>query len=203
MADDVGFSPNPFQGFLTLANCKPCIRKSKNIGDWIAGFTSKKLNKDKVGEERLIYLMKVTNKVTYKEYWNNPEFDCKKPILHSDFVEDKAGDNIYKPNAEQSGGFEQIDNKNHFSEDKAHDLSGINVLISNHFFYFGGKPITIPDEIRPNVPRSQSAHGSRTYNEEKIFQLINYIETKYPMGLINKPLTWPKDKNCENGSCIK
>ena len=198
MADDTGFAPNPFQGFLTLANCKPCFRQSKKIGDWIAGFTSKRLNNEKIGEEKLIYLMKVTNKVTYEEYWNTPEFECKKPKLDSVNVEDKAGDNIYKPNNEHTGGFEQIANKNHFYYDKEHDLTGKNVLISDHFYYFGGKPITIPDEFRPKIPNGQSAHGSRTYDENKILQLIDYIESKYPMGVINMPLKWPKDKNGDN-----
>ena len=37
MTRDYGFAPNPFFGFCTLANCKPKIRKSANVGDWIIG----------------------------------------------------------------------------------------------------------------------------------------------------------------------
>ncbi len=116
MTTDSGFAPNPFHGFLTLANCKPSIRKSKKEGDWIAGFTSKELNGDLIGEERLVYLMQVTNKIPYKDYWNDPLYKLKKPNLSSLQTIDKAGDNIYKPlksNAELNTDFEQIPNKNH------------------------------------------------------------------------------------------
>lgn len=34
---DFGFAPNPFHGVCTLATCKPRIRASANIDDWILG----------------------------------------------------------------------------------------------------------------------------------------------------------------------
>ena len=45
LTNDGGFAPNPFWGALTLATCKPQIRLSKRIGDWIAGFSSGTLNR--------------------------------------------------------------------------------------------------------------------------------------------------------------
>jgi hypothetical protein len=72
MINDSGFAPNPFHGLLTLANCKPYFRKHKKEGDWIAGFTSQGLNGDIVGDERLIFLMKVTSKIDYGKYWGIP-----------------------------------------------------------------------------------------------------------------------------------
>lgn len=67
MTHDTGFAPNPFHNYLTLANCKASIRKIKDtiIGQWIAGFTSEFLCGHKVGEERLIFLMKVKEQLTY------------------------------------------------------------------------------------------------------------------------------------------
>lgn len=81
--NDSGFAPNPFGGVMTLATCKPMIRKSKRIDDWIAGFTSGKLNGDPVGRERLIYLMQVTGKIAFEEYCNNTSYDIKKPVTDS------------------------------------------------------------------------------------------------------------------------
>lgn len=52
MTDDTGFAPNPFFGILTLATCKPGIRLTKKVGDYIAGFTSERLCKDLPGNER-------------------------------------------------------------------------------------------------------------------------------------------------------
>ena len=38
---DIGFAPNPFFGYCTLANCKPVIRRTSKIGDWIVGISAK------------------------------------------------------------------------------------------------------------------------------------------------------------------
>jgi len=94
---DAGFAPNPFFGVLTLATCKPQIRKSKKVGDWIAGFTSKTLCDDEVGEERIIYLMQVTDKIYISEYFYHPDFKDKIPDLSREEFVYQAGDNIYKP----------------------------------------------------------------------------------------------------------
>lgn len=92
MTNDTGFAPNPCHGFLTLANCMKRIRKStphKIINEkkevWLAGFCGNDLSR-KVCKKRndnvwkLIYLARVTNHITYKEYWNLPEYQCKKPL---------------------------------------------------------------------------------------------------------------------------
>ena len=50
---DTGFAPNPFYGYCTLANCKPKIRKTAEIGDLIFGLSCKARN------NYLIYAMKV------------------------------------------------------------------------------------------------------------------------------------------------
>lgn len=188
MVNDTGFAPNPFHGLMTLANCKPCMRKSKKIGDWIAGFTSKGLNGDVVYYERLIYLMKITNKVDYFEYWNNPIYNSKIPKLESDIFADKAGDNIYKPNS--LNGFLQIENKNHTVKDIKRDLSGKYVLVSNCFYYFGSSAICIPNNIIPSIPRGQSSQGNRTHDKERANRFINYIQENYEQGLYGLPHYW-------------
>ena len=40
MSHDNRFAPNPLFGVLTLATCKPQLRKNAKVGDWIAGWTS-------------------------------------------------------------------------------------------------------------------------------------------------------------------
>lgn len=195
MINDSGFAPNPFHGFMTLANCKPGIRRSKKIGDWIAGFTSKELSGDVVGDERLIYLMKVTDKIDYCEYWSNPFYKSKIPDLDSDIVENKAGDNIYKP--DNIEGFVQVPNKNHFGNDIKRDLGGKYILVSDCFYYFGASAIYIPNDIRPSIPQGQSSQGNRTHNKEKAERFINYIQNKYEPGLLGLPHKWPKRNNKE------
>jgi hypothetical protein len=97
MTNDSGFAPNPFWGVLTLATCKVSMRRSKNIGDWIAGFTSGALCGDPVGAERLVYLMKVSQKIPIAEYHSHRRFRSKIPNPASRVRVRTVGDNIYRP----------------------------------------------------------------------------------------------------------
>ena len=38
---DRGAAPNPFWGVCTLVICKPVIRRTADVGDWVVGFGSK------------------------------------------------------------------------------------------------------------------------------------------------------------------
>ena len=37
---DSGFAPNPFHGYLTLACCKPMIRRTVQVGDVVVGLSA-------------------------------------------------------------------------------------------------------------------------------------------------------------------
>ena len=69
---DHGYAPNPFGGFCTLAKCK-YGKKKRNIvelvqeGDWIAGTGGADLKKS-AGHGRLIYAMRVDQKMSLSEY---------------------------------------------------------------------------------------------------------------------------------------
>lgn len=185
---DSGFAPNPFFGVLTLATCKPRIRKSKNKGDWIAGFTSRSLCGDAVGKERLIYLMQITDKIPISEYFPHPNFQNKIPDLSREEIVYHAGDNIYELQSDDY--YRWIENKNHPEEEKNKDLSGEFVLISTKFYYFGGNPLEIPSDLRPRVPFGQSAHGSLTQGEQAS-KFINYVRDGISEGVHHAPHRWP------------
>jgi hypothetical protein len=195
MTHDTGFAPNPFHNILSLANCKPQIRKKKKIGDFIAGFTSKRLCNDKVGHERMIYIMKVTEKISYDEYWNNPRFQSKKPTDANTIT--KAGDNIYKPIRNfdffDINNYEQIENRHHKHENMPRDLNGQFILLSTDFFYFGVGAIPI-DTFKINIPRGRLGHGIKTGDEIEIQNLWNYLKNNYPQNIpINRPHKWPNE----------
>ncbi len=178
MTHDTGFAPNPFKGFLTLANCKPKIRKYRQPKEWVAGFTSVGLNGDSVGREKLVYLMEITNKVDYYEYWTNPNYECKKPKSGYVTIENKAGDNIYRPNANAPLHFEQIEETKHHKEEslQKRDLGGEYTFISNHFFYFGSSPIDISKCVqKPHIPEGICPHGLITDNAQAF---ISFVEKK-------------------------
>ena len=78
MSHDDGFAPNPYFGVLTLATCMGTMRQNTKVGNWIAGWTSRKTaTSTPPGEERLIYLAKVTDKISIAEYWDR--FPMKRP----------------------------------------------------------------------------------------------------------------------------
>lgn len=140
---DFGFAPNPFHGHCTLATCKPGIRKSAKVGDWILGVGGANLEQVK---HKCILLMKVTEKISFNNYWRDSRFSIKKPARNGSHVQ-MLGDNIYH----------QDDNNQWIQEDSHHsnadgsfnmtnlerDTSADQVLISEHFYYFGDKAIEV------------------------------------------------------------
>lgn len=162
MTWDTEFAPNPYHGFLTLATCKPVIRRCSQEGDWISGWPSKVMHdKDhKVvtfsSQQQLLYLAKIDKKLTFEEYWaqypeKRPSVDGKPLTIKRKGCGGKkeeviantdCGDNIYEPiksnvDWRNPNHFNQIKNSNHNEEDKKHDLSGHYVLICKEFYYFG------------------------------------------------------------------
>src|SRR5260370_17959215 len=75
---DLGFAPNPFHGFCTLADCKFSSSGRKNIvelakqRDWIAGTGG--LNPLSAGHGRLIYVIWVAEKITLRHYLPDARF---------------------------------------------------------------------------------------------------------------------------------
>ena len=65
---DYGFAPNPFYGFLTLATCKPKIRRKAQVGDFIIGIAPVDF------DNKLVFMAKVSKVITFNEYWNNEEY---------------------------------------------------------------------------------------------------------------------------------
>jgi hypothetical protein len=206
LTNDSGFAPNPFWGFLTLATCKPQIRLRKKEGDWIAGFTSGELCQHAVGRERLIYLMRVKEKMPIARYFRDARFARKIPKPMSTRAIERVGDNIYEPRREPAtapSDFRQLKNEHHFDdmnrrcagvgESQVTDLSGLNVLIAQRYAYFGSQALYIPDGLRPEVPRGQSAHGVRTADNARAQAFIEYVFARAGRKcVIAQPLKWPQ-----------
>lgn len=134
---DFGFAPNPFHGYCTLATCKPKIRRHAQIGDWIMGVGGSRLK----ATGKSIYLMKVSEILTFNEYWSDARFHRKRPARNGSLVM-MVGDNIYH---QEPGSDSWIQEDSHHSNSDGttnqknleRDTSAENVLVSNHFYYFG------------------------------------------------------------------
>ncbi len=171
---DGGSAPNPFYGFCTLAICKPLIRKKAKVGDWIIGTGNKR-----VGNDILIYAMKVTEVLSFDEYYNDYRFDKKKPNHGSREKYARLGDNIYKP---VKNGFKQLRSvhSNGRLEDqryKKHDLSGKNALISDYFYYFGNKKVELPLDLRVIIKKGQG-HKSINIPTKARTRFVEFIRKK-------------------------
>ncbi|KAE8437445.1 MULTISPECIES: hypothetical protein [Halomonadaceae] len=144
IARDFGFAPNPFHGICTLATCKPGIRRSACVGDWILGVAGKRLGSV---HKKCILLMKVTEKISFQEYWEDERFLLKKPCRNGSNVM-MLGDNIYHQDIE--GKWVQEDS-HHSNPDGSLNIENLErdtgtsdkVLISNFFFYFGSQAIPV------------------------------------------------------------
>lgn len=144
---DSGFAPNPFYGTCTLATCKPPIRKSAQIGDWILGCGSNTKPIRRGGH--LVYAMRVTEALTFDQYSLDQRFESKKPY-RTGSRKQSCGDNIYfRENAEaaweQRDSFHSLPNGLVNSDHVNRDTSVNRVLISNEYVYFGGTGPKIPE----------------------------------------------------------
>ena len=202
LTHDTGFAPNPFFGSLTLATCKPGIRRTAKIGDWIAGFTSGGLCGDPVGQERLVYLMKVTERLTLAEYFCDSRFVVKRAIGCAGSEIGRRGDNIYRPlrpEAKEAAEFEQRPNPHHWNRNgncedaasKRRDIGGRNVLIASDYVYFGRNALVIPAALRPDVPVGQAGYGSLTHDSHRVRDFIDFVYAGKDQKMMGPPHVWP------------
>jgi hypothetical protein len=190
---DTGFAPNPFWGCCTLANCKPAIRRTAAIGDWIVGLSPKASN------NRIIYVMRVDEILSYGHYYRDPRFRLKIPDYSKSAVISKCGDNIYKPLP--NGAFRQIQSmhSNGICENptkKNRDLGGKNVLISKTFYYFGSGALQLPKKFEELiVGRSHKCRFSSELANAFIAFIADHIA-----GVNGPPFVWPPSDDSWIGS---
>lgn len=195
VARDYGFAPNPFHGYCTLATCKPVIRKTADICDWIVGTGSRKYGR----QDHLVFAMRVSCILTYDEYWNDPRFTPKMPNLERSWKY-AYGDNIYHHDKRmdkwiQEDSHHSLDGGKLNKENLQHDTSSTDrVLISNHFFYWGGSGPLIPANfLGPNGPdiRCHSRGHRNKFRQSFVYDFIKWIESNYPANqYLGRPLNW-------------
>ena len=118
---DTGGAPCVCKGLLSLAICKPQIRKSAKIGALIFGFGGKDYG------ERLIYIARVTGKCEGQDYYRLKQY-ARRP------------DCIYKP--QQGQAVRKASARYHVNSDERRKDVGLHfekafVLLSKDFRYLG------------------------------------------------------------------
>ncbi len=172
VAHDTGFAPNVKGGYCTLACCKPRIRGAARRGDLVLGTAS-----SRYGRNRISFLMRVSEVLSFEDYFNDPRFAAKKPD------NDPDGDNIY---FRAKGRFRQLSNRHHRNSDLAHDTQVDKVLVGSLFWYFGDSAPELPrrfaDSIIKKGPGHRTIRGASTVGD-----LVNWVCARYRNGVLAIP----------------
>lgn len=192
---DYGLAPNPFGKYCTVAVCKPQIRKSRNlhIGDWIIGTGSKSLAKSSGFNcvKRLIFAMKVSEIIGLNEYWHDPRFQYKKPVMNGTLTT-MFGDNFYFK--DEDGNWKQQDcaHRNidgiYNDEHMRKDTEGKNALISDLFYYFGNNAPLIPQNLADVCHTTRGV--KKIISNDLISTFLKWLKHKYKPGLQGYPINW-------------
>ncbi|MFD1603357.1 hypothetical protein ACFSJW_12455 [Flavobacterium artemisiae] len=188
---DFGLAPNPFGSYCTLAVCRPTIRGNKNleIGDWIIGTGSAKLK----NLHHLIYAMKVEEKLTFNEYWNDPRFNYKKPQIKGSLVQ-IYGDNFYHQDSITQKWIQE-DSAHSFQDGSPNpghikvDTDGKYVLISKTFYYLGDNSILIPENLRDICSNGRNMKGP-SIDIKNADNFIKWIQDECQLGIQGNPISW-------------
>ncbi len=189
VARDYGFAPNPFFGVCTLAACKPVIRKTAALGDWIVGTGSISYALD----GRIVYAMKVGEILTFDEYWADPRFLVKRPNLRGS-LKQAFGDNIYHRDR-QTGKWHQEDSHHSLADGRPneanikHDTQTDRVLVGSEFIYWGASGPLIPDTFRGNGGIDVCAgRGHKCHFPHQFVQaFIDWIHSLGISGYVGRP----------------
>ena len=187
---DYGFAPNPFHGFCTLATCKPEIRKRAQIGDWVIGTGSK----PRGIENRLVYILEVSEILSFNQYWQDPRFYNKRPNLYGS-RKMAYGDNIYHRNLKDGSWLQE--NSHHSLYSGLPNLSNVEndtktdrVLISKVFTYWGGNGPLIPQrfikEKQTNILKRGPSHKCN-FPEKFVNDFLRWYISLEETGLITLP----------------
>jgi hypothetical protein len=190
---DKGFAPNVTEGVCTLATCKPEIRKQAEEGDWILGTYPRD-----DGEERVTYLMRVGECLTFNEYYTCGRFDFKKP------ENDPIGDNIYYRN--ERGDLVQVENPPEHDDEECrkNDLKSDNVLVADRFWYFGDQGPELPPLLCDTVIKGYKSTSRSWWKKatEHLDEVVEWISERYDPGIHGEPRDSPSN-SCGCGNIVE
>lgn len=191
VARDYGFAPNPFFGRCTLATCKPRIRDTASLGDWVIGTGSQQKSR----RGYLVYAMEIDEIMTFEEYWSNPEYRRKRPNLRGSWKQ-AYGDNIYR--RDDAGQWMQLDSHHSYANGATNvnnvdrDTSTDRVLSGKRFAYFGGMGPPIPERFRDYEGYdicAQRGHKCR-FPAGMVVDFVTWFRGLGAQGFCGRPFEW-------------
>lgn len=191
LASDTGFAPNVKGGYCTLACCKPRIRSKSytSVGDWVIGTNTKEYNR-----RELMYAMRVSETLTFDEFYHNERFECKRP------ENDPLGDNIYF--RDDSGEFvhDPKSDRHTSNNKKADDTQTDRVLVSSLFWYFGENSPEMPLEFQEDFIK-EGPGCTKVEDKHKLRDFVRWLESNYRVGVHGSPRDKSGKSETEEGTC--
>ena len=160
---DAGFAPNPDGGFLSLACCKPKIRKYARVGDWVMG-----THRTAIDPAAVCWIGEVAAAVDFGTYGSDPRFLGKHP------TEENNGDSIYYRDERRR--LKWRPNRHHPIECMTHDTSVDRVLLFNRFWYFGPEIRPLPPELVAKVVKRGPSH--RRIRGEDVSRVVEWASSR-------------------------
>ena len=191
---DFGFAPNPFYRICTLATCKPEIRRTAGVNDYVVGFGGS----DNGLSGRLVYFMKVSEVTDFDSYWNDSRFWAKRPTLRGSRMQ-AFGDNIY--HRDRRTGHWRQENSYHslatgiHAGNLARDTGKTDrVLIGTHYAYFGGSGPKVPDRFRYSngTDICRGRPNRCRFEPEFVSAMVEWLEGLGVQGWCGRPANWPR-----------
>lgn len=190
---DLGFAPNPFYGWCSLACCKSDIRKCAKLGDIVIGMAGAGQRGLGRYHPQLIFWMCVDAAMTFDQYWDDPRFARKRPQIPGPKMR-MVGDRTYRhePN-DADWSFEK---SMHFVPDSAQlngghvvtDTKVDRVLLSQHYTYWGKSGPAVPDHLLDLFPRLRFHKCPR--DQALLDGLHEFIGLDQPLGVVGDPADW-------------
>ncbi|MEE7492239.1 hypothetical protein [Methylobacterium oryzae] len=193
VAQDHGFAPNPFYGVLTLATCKPSIRKNAQVGDWVLGMGASGYRY----RGRAVFFMRVTEITSYDAYWRDPRFALKKPVVNGSFMQ-RFGDNIYHRDS-PSRPWIQADSRHSkiggvVNEEFLKNDTGMSdrVLLSEEFTYWGEQAPTLPASLEAFT--TVLRNHVRDFSAAEVAALMRWFRRRNETGWVGDPFEWRPER---------
>lgn len=169
----------------------PKLRSTAKVGDWVFGMGGSRLK----AAGKCIYGMKITQTMTFEQYWSDPDFSAKQPVRNGSRVM-LLGDNIYSRDNDASPWL-QMDSHHSFPDgfpnpaNVIKDTSKNKVLASNHFLYFGNEAPEVPSHILTNMGYA-NGRGHRVFSDIEASSLLQWFN-KASEGRVNSVVADPFD----------
>lgn len=168
LMDDKGMAPNPRGAMLTLATCKPTIRRGARRGDWVLA------NRPAPHNERVVWAGRVSEVLTFEEYSDKyPERD------DALYTRDDAG----RP--------QRIDGKLPWYHPEQRNLitdtrGGVLLFEWTRCWYFGNDARLLPSELAHLAKRGIGQILKGTLPGDDL-ALEKWLESQAPPGKIGEP----------------